>query len=120
MTEADGARERGNPSAPRKILEATQRLLRQRDLRVVLLCSAVLGLAVSFVLPFLSLFGTQAVGMSLGAFGAFMTTTALSNIALSTVLAQQCSKATSLLARTSDENLLAKQRPGELRRNPAR
>jgi MFS transporter, SET family, sugar efflux transporter len=91
MTEPAEARsrERGSVSGPRKILEATQRLLQQRDLRVVLVCSAVLGLAVSFVLPFLSLFATQAVGMSLGAFGAFMTVTALSNIVLSTLLAHR-------------------------------
>jgi len=67
-----GDRERDDESAVRKILKATERLLRQRDLRVVLAGSAVLGLAVSFVLPFLSLFGTQAVGMSLAGFGAFM------------------------------------------------
>jgi SET family sugar efflux transporter-like MFS transporter len=90
MTQPTEARERERDvSGPRKILEATRRLLQQRDLRVVLLCSAVLGMAVSFVLPFLSLFGTQAVGMSLGTFGAFMTVTALSNIGLSTLLAHR-------------------------------
>lgn len=35
--------------------------MQQRDLRVVLACSAVLGLGVSFVLPFMSLFGTREV-----------------------------------------------------------
>lgn len=91
MTKSDAARsgERGTESGPRQILRASLRLLHQRDLRVVLLCSAVLGLAVSFVLPFLSLFGTREVGMSLGVFGAFMTATAVVNVALSTVLAHR-------------------------------
>lgn len=82
----------GEPDAetgPRQILRATRRLLGQRNLRVVLACSAVLGLAVSFVLPFLSLFGTHEVNMSLAGFGAFMTATTLFNIALSTWLAHR-------------------------------
>jgi SET family sugar efflux transporter-like MFS transporter len=66
-----------------------RRLLNEHDLRLVLACSAVLGLAVSFVLPFLSLFGTHEVKMSLGGFGAFMTVTAIANIALSTVLSHR-------------------------------
>lgn len=81
--------ERGPETGPRQILRATRRLLQQRDLRVVLVCSAVLGLGVSFVLPFMSLFCTREVKMSLGGFGAFMTVTALVNIALSTVLSHR-------------------------------
>jgi SET family sugar efflux transporter-like MFS transporter len=46
----------------------------------------LLGLAVSFVVPFLSLWGTQAVGMTPFAFGMFMTCTSLSAVALSTLL----------------------------------
>jgi SET family sugar efflux transporter-like MFS transporter len=70
-------------------------LIQQRDLRVVLVCSAVLGLAVSFVLPFMSMFGTLAVQMSLAAFGAFMTVTAIGNIALSTALANRSDRLSS-------------------------
>ena len=58
-------------------------------MRVVLICSWVLGLAVSFVLPFLSLWGTREVGMSLGWFGVFMTSIALLNIVISTLLARR-------------------------------
>ena len=79
----------GPESSPGQILLAARYLLRERDSRGVLLCSAALGLAVSFALPFLSLFGTQAVGMSLTAFGVFMTVTAAVNIALSSVLASR-------------------------------
>lgn len=66
-----------------QVLRATRRVLEQPDLRVVLACSVVLGLAASFVLPFLSLFGTLEVHLSLAEFGAFMTATAGVNIALS-------------------------------------
>jgi hypothetical protein len=55
----------------------------------VLASSAVLGLAVSFVLPFLSMFGTLEAKMSLPVFGAFMTVSALGSIVLSTALAQR-------------------------------
>lgn len=48
----------------------------------------VLGLATSFVVPFLSLWGTESVGMTPFVFGMFMTSTALSSIVLSTLLAR--------------------------------
>lgn len=54
----------------------------------VLGLSLLLGLAFSFVLPFMSLFGTREVGMSSLGFGVFMTTTSLSSIVLSTWLAR--------------------------------
>jgi MFS transporter, SET family, sugar efflux transporter len=50
--------------------------------------SLLLGLAYSFVLPFMSLFGTREVGMSALGFGAFMTATSLSSVLLSTWLAR--------------------------------
>lgn len=50
--------------------------------------SFVLGMATSFVFPFLSLWGTQAVGMSSLGFGIFMTVTALSSMVLGTLLAR--------------------------------
>ncbi len=53
-----------------------------------LLASAfVLGVGYSFVSPFLSLWGTQAVGMRPLAFGLFMTVTTLSGIVVATTLA---------------------------------
>jgi MFS transporter, SET family, sugar efflux transporter len=48
----------------------------------------LLGLASSFVVPFLSLWGTRAVGMTPFGFGMFMTSTALSAMVASTLLAR--------------------------------
>jgi MFS transporter, SET family, sugar efflux transporter len=50
--------------------------------------SLLLGLAYSFVLPFMSLFGTREVGMSAFGFGLFMTATSVSSVLLSTWLAR--------------------------------
>lgn len=50
--------------------------------------SLLLGLAYSFVLPFMSLFGTREVGMSPLVFGVFMMVTSLSSVVLSTWLAR--------------------------------
>jgi MFS transporter, SET family, sugar efflux transporter len=55
----------------------------------LLACSCVMGLAGSFVLPFLSLWGTLAVGMSPPVFATFMTSNALCGMAASTLLARQ-------------------------------
>ena len=57
-------------------------------LLVVLFLSVLLGLAYSFVVPFISMFGTREVGMSHFGFGVFMTTTSVSGIVISTVLAR--------------------------------
>jgi SET family sugar efflux transporter-like MFS transporter len=57
-------------------------------LLVVLLLSILLGLAYSFVVPFMSMFGTREVGMSHLGFGVFMTVNSLSGIVISTVLAR--------------------------------
>lgn len=52
-------------------------------------CNVIMGLGYSFVMPFMSLFCVQEVGMSLPLFSVFMTVTALANIAIGTALAQQ-------------------------------
>ena len=52
-------------------------------------CNVIMGLGYSFVMPFLSLFCVEEVGMSLPLFSVFMTVTALANIAIGTVLAHQ-------------------------------
>lgn len=54
----------------------------------ILALSLLLGLAYSFVLPFMSLFGTREVGMSAFGFGVFMTATSLSSVLMSTWLAK--------------------------------
>jgi SET family sugar efflux transporter-like MFS transporter len=51
-------------------------------------CCLVLGLASSFVLPFLSLWGTLAVGMKPLLFASFMTLNSLCSMAASTLLAR--------------------------------
>jgi MFS transporter, SET family, sugar efflux transporter len=58
------------------------------DLKNAIWLSFVLGLAYAFVAPFLSLFGTEEVGMSPLEFGVFMTLTSFSAIVVSTVLAR--------------------------------
>jgi SET family sugar efflux transporter-like MFS transporter len=65
-----------------------KRLARLPGARGILALSFLLGLAYSFVMPFLSVFGTREVGMSAFGFGAFMTATSLSSVALSTWLAR--------------------------------
>lgn len=50
--------------------------------------SLLLGLGYSFVLPFISLFGTKEVGMTPLGFGAFMTASSISSIVLSTWLSR--------------------------------
>jgi SET family sugar efflux transporter-like MFS transporter len=75
-----------SPNALAQIGRALTHLLRTPGLRMLLACNLVLGMAVSFVLPFMSLFCTDVVGMSLTGFGLFMTASALANIAISTWL----------------------------------
>jgi SET family sugar efflux transporter-like MFS transporter len=55
--------------------------------RRLLLLNVLLGLSTSFVMPFMSMFGTIEAHMSLPAFGAFMTLNALSGILIATALA---------------------------------
>lgn len=54
----------------------------------LLAANFALGMAYSFVVPFMSMWGTLHVGMSPLVFGGFMTITAVSGIVLSTVLAR--------------------------------
>jgi len=84
-----------------QITSALRHLIRTPELRGLLACNIVLGMAMSFVVPFLSLFCTTAVGMSLYGFGLFMTANALANIAISTWLAKRSD------TRTSRRTLLA-------------
>src|ERR1017187_10812639 len=70
------------------ILVPLRTLLAHRDLRIVLVCHLLLGLAFSFVSPFYSMFGTIEVGMSNWTFGIFMTITSVAGIIMSTVLAR--------------------------------
>lgn len=71
-----------------RVLVPARTLLRHPDLVVALVCSVLLGLAYSFILPFLSLFGTVEVGMSPLGFGVFMTLTSVSAIGVTTFLAR--------------------------------
>lgn len=72
-----------------QIAVALRRLLVTRELRLLLVCNCVLGMAQSFVMPFMSLFATQAVKMSLNVFGVFMTANAVLSIAMTTWLSQR-------------------------------
>lgn len=63
-------------------------LLRQPGFAGLLASAAALGMGFSFVSPFLSLWGTQEIGMTPLAFGTFMTIVALSAIIVSTTLAR--------------------------------
>ena len=65
-----------------------RRLLADRDYRVLLLANVLVGVAYSFVVPFMSLFGTREVGLDPVPFSLFMTATSLGAIACSTVLAR--------------------------------
>lgn len=71
-----------------RLKRAFHALVTVPGLLVVLFLSVLLGLAYSFVVPFMSLFGTREVGMSHFGFGVFMTTTSVSGIVISTVLAR--------------------------------
>lgn len=71
-----------------RILIPARTLLSNRDFVVVLVCNVLLGMAYSFVAPFMSMFGTEEVKMPLVAFGLFMTSTTVSAAIVSTVLAR--------------------------------
>lgn len=66
------------------LFESARVIFRQKDFVVLLGCSLLLGLGYSFVIPFLSIFGTKEVGMSPVSFGVFMTITSLAAIVVST------------------------------------
>lgn len=71
-----------------RFLRPIRILMSERDLFIVLVCSLLLGLALSFVAPFYSMFGTIEVGMSNLVFGVFMTITSLAGVVSSTLLAK--------------------------------
>lgn len=66
----------------------TRHLLRQPGFAGFLAATFALGMGFSFVLPFLSLWGTRAVGLSSFQFGAFMTLTSVSAVSVTTLLAR--------------------------------
>jgi SET family sugar efflux transporter-like MFS transporter len=69
------------------LLARTRPLYRDRRFRRLLAMNLLVGLAASFAMPFMSMFGTIEVGMSFLVFGVFMTVNAASGIVVSTVLA---------------------------------
>ncbi|MEO7599582.1 MAG: MFS transporter, partial [Opitutus sp.] len=68
-------------------LGVARRILLHPGFAGLLATNFALGLAYSFVVPFMSMWGTLGIGMSPFAFGMFMTITSVSAIALSTLLA---------------------------------
>jgi MFS transporter, SET family, sugar efflux transporter len=73
----------------RQIVVALAYLVKTPGLRLLLVCNLLLGMGVSFVLPFMSMFGTLEAKMSLREFGVFMTTNAIASIAISTWLSHR-------------------------------
>ncbi len=71
-----------------RLLVPARTLIANRDFLVLLVCNILLGLAYSFIAPFMSLFGTLEVHMTEMVFGLFMTTTVISAIVISTILAR--------------------------------
>jgi SET family sugar efflux transporter-like MFS transporter len=67
--------------------ETARRVLRHPGFPGLLATNFALGLAYSFVVPFMSMWGTLEVGMTPFRFGMFMTITTVSAIVLSTTLA---------------------------------
>jgi SET family sugar efflux transporter-like MFS transporter len=70
------------------VLRFSRELWADSEFRVLLLCYLLLGIAYSFVVPFLSLFATRGVGLGPLGLGAFMTVTSLGAIVCSTALAR--------------------------------
>jgi SET family sugar efflux transporter-like MFS transporter len=71
-----------------RLSESIRLVFRNRDFPGLLAANFALGMAYSFVVPFMSMWGTLKVQMSPFVFGIFMTTTAVSSIVFSTVLAR--------------------------------
>lgn len=63
-------------------------ILRERDFAGLLTATIALGMAFSFVVPFLSMWGTQEIGMRPWVFGAYMMVTSTCAIVISTMLAR--------------------------------
>ncbi|MDP9037458.1 MAG: sugar efflux transporter [Myxococcota bacterium] len=71
----------------RSLLDRLRPLYRHASFRRLFVLNALLGLSTSFVLPFMSMFGTLEARMTLFEFGTFMTINAASAIVLASVLA---------------------------------
>lgn len=69
-------------------MEKLSLLWRHPEFGILIAANVVLGMAYSFVLPFTSLFGTRALGLSPMGFGLFMTANALAGIGISVRLAR--------------------------------
>lgn len=85
------AREGGFPP-PRlrrrfRLLARIRPLYRQSRFRRLYVLNLLLGVSTSFVMPFMSMFGTLEARMDLFRFGAFMTISAVAGIAIATILA---------------------------------
>jgi SET family sugar efflux transporter-like MFS transporter len=70
------------------LIDYCRPLCAHRGFRVLFVLNLLLGLAYSFVAPFMSMFGTIEVGMSKIRFGIFMTLTAAAGILIGTTLAR--------------------------------
>jgi Arabinose efflux permease len=71
-----------------RLVETVRNIVGQPGYPGVLAANFALGMASSFVVPFLSMWGTLHIGMSPVVFGTFMTITSVSAIVLSTLLAR--------------------------------
>jgi MFS transporter, SET family, sugar efflux transporter len=71
-----------------RLTRAFRALVTTPGLLVVLFLGILLGFAYSFVVPFLSMFGTREVGMTHVGFGVFMTINSVAGIVISTFLAR--------------------------------
>jgi SET family sugar efflux transporter-like MFS transporter len=71
-----------------RLIERCRPLYTQPSFRTLFVLNVLLGFAYSFVLPFMSMFGTIEVGMSKMRFGAFMTLTTAAGILIGTIAAR--------------------------------
>lgn len=71
----------------RRVFDRIRPLYARPNFRRLLILNVVHGLSTSFVMPFMSMFGTLEAHMSLPLFGAFMTINAVSGLVLATTLA---------------------------------
>jgi SET family sugar efflux transporter-like MFS transporter len=71
-----------------RLIERCRPLYTQPNFRSLFVLNVLLGFAYSFVLPFMSMFGTIEVGMTKVRFGVFMTLTTAAGIGMGTVLAR--------------------------------
>ena len=72
----------------RRLLSITKVILVHPGMFGLLAANVAFGMAISFVVPYMSMWGTQHVKMSPVMFGWFMTLTSLSSIVLSTMMAR--------------------------------